>query len=91
MHEAAERLDDAPSTAFGGHHRFQTRPHEAIRRTDSSGTLAAVAKQLGIDHHALNASADVRVQGPWHIQNGNVHHGRVNERLRRFHSQFTPG
>lgn len=64
-------------------------PADAILCTDGSGMLAAVAKQLGIEHHALNASAGVRVQGPWHIQNVNAYHGRLKEWLRRFHGVAT--
>lgn len=59
-------------------------PADAILCTDGSGTLAAVAKKIGVAHHAVNLSAGVRVDGPWHIQNVNAYHGRLKGWMRRF-------
>lgn len=57
--------------------------------TDGSATLASVAKALGLEHHALNLSAGVRVRGPWHIQNVNAYHSRFKNWKRRFHGVAT--
>jgi len=62
---------------------------DAILCTDGSGTLTAVARDLGVEHHAINASAGMRVNGPWHIQNVNSYHGRLKGWLRRFRGVAT--
>lgn len=46
--------------------------------------LAAAAHHLRIEHHAINASAGLRVIGPWHINKVNGYHGRLKNWLRRF-------
>ena len=58
--------------------------HDGILCTDSSKTLAAVAKDIGIAHHPVNLSAGVRVDGPWHVQNVNAYHSRLKNWMRRF-------
>lgn len=50
--------------------------HDIIVCTDGSPTLASVARALGLEHHALNLCAGIRVHGPWHIQNVNTYHSR---------------
>lgn len=57
---------------------------DAVLCTDGSGALAAAAQHLGIEHHALNLSSRLRVQGPWHIQNVNAYHSRLKQWIRRF-------
>ena len=57
---------------------------DAILCSDGGGALAAVARTLGIEHHVLNMSKRVRVQGPWHIQNVNAYHGRLKAWMARF-------
>jgi len=57
---------------------------DAVLCTDGGGALAAAARQLGIEHHALNISKGPRVQGAWHIQNVNAYHGRLKTWMRRF-------
>jgi transposase-like protein len=52
--------------------------------TDGSGALAAAARHLEVEHHAINLSAGHRVIGPWHINNVNGYHGRLKNWLRRF-------
>ena len=64
-------------------------PSDAVLCTDGGGALAAAARNLGIEHHALNMSKGTRVKGAWHIQNVNVYHGRLKQWLRRFNGVAT--
>lgn len=57
---------------------------DAVLCTDGSGSLAAAARDIGIEHHALNFTAGIRVIGPWHIQNVNAYHARLKDWVRRF-------
>lgn len=57
---------------------------DAVLCTDCGGALGAAARQLGVEHHALNISRGPRVQGAWHIQNVNAYHGRLKNWMRRF-------
>jgi transposase-like protein len=57
---------------------------DAVLCTDGGAALAAAARQLGVEHHALNISRGPRVQGAWHIQNVNAYHGRLKSWMRRF-------
>ena len=57
---------------------------DAVLCTDCSGALAAAARHLGVEHHALNLSKGQRVQGAWHIQNANAYHARLKNWMRRF-------
>lgn len=57
---------------------------DAVLCTDCGGSLGAAARQLGVEHHALNISKGPRVQGAWHIQNVNAYHGRLKNWMRRF-------
>ena len=34
--------------------------------------LVGAARKLGIEHHAVNLSAGIRVDGAWHVQNVNA-------------------
>ena len=62
---------------------------DVVLCTDGSGSLAAVARDLHLEHHALNLRAGVRVIGPWHIQNVNAYHARLKDWLRRFRGVAT--
>jgi transposase-like protein len=64
-------------------------PSDTVLCTDGGGALAAAAKHLGIEHHALNLSKGIRVQGAWHIQNVNAYHGRLKQWMRRFNGVAT--
>jgi len=57
---------------------------DAVLCTDGSGALAAAARHLGVEHHAINASAGRHAIGAWHINNVNGHHSRLKSWLRRF-------
>ena len=57
---------------------------DTIVCTDGSKALAAVAKDIGVIHHAVNLSAGIRVNGPWHVQNVNAYHSRLKDWMRRF-------
>lgn len=59
-------------------------PNDTVLCTDGSGTLAAVARLLGVEHHAINLSAGFRVKGAWHVQNINAFNSRLRGWLRRF-------
>lgn len=45
--------------------------------TDGSSALTAAATTLDVEHHAVNRSAGVRVDGDWHVQNINAYHSRL--------------
>jgi len=59
-------------------------PNDTVLCTDGSSTLAAVARDLGVEHHAINVSAGLRVSGAWHVQNINAFDSRLRGWLRRF-------
>ena len=59
-------------------------PSDAVLCTDGSPALAAAARHIGIEHHAVNVSAGIRVLGAWHINNVNGYHSRLKNWLRRF-------
>ena len=47
---------------------------DVVLCTDGSSTLAAAARTLGVEHHAANLSAGVRVNGAWKVQTVNAYH-----------------
>lgn len=57
---------------------------DAVLCTDCGGALGAAARQMAIEHHALNISKGPRVQGAWHLQNANAYHARLKHWMRRF-------
>lgn len=57
---------------------------DAIICTEGDAVMQATARQLGIEHHAVNVSAGIRVDGPWHVQNVNAYHSRLKNWIRRF-------
>lgn len=64
-------------------------PPDAILCTDSSRTLIAAARTLKVEHHAVNLSTGIRVDGPWHVQNVNAYDSRLKGWLRHFHGVST--
>lgn len=62
---------------------------DVVLCTDGSSAMAAAARQIGVEHHALNMTSGTRTQGPWHIQNVNAYHGRLKAWMRRFHGVAT--
>ena len=62
---------------------------DALLCTDGGTALAAAARQMGVEHHSVNLSAGVRVDGPWHVQNVNAYHGRLKQWMRRFNGVAT--
>lgn len=62
---------------------------EVVLCTDGSSAMAAAARQMGVEHHALNMTSGHRTQGPWHIQNVNAYHGRLKAWMQRFHGVAT--
>jgi transposase-like protein len=57
---------------------------DAVLCTDGSPALAAAARFIGVEHHAINASAGQHALGAWHINNVNGYHSRLKNWLRRF-------
>lgn len=59
-------------------------PEDTVLCTDGGTALAAAARDIGIEHHPVNVSAGLRVQGAWHIQNVNAFCSRLRQWLLRF-------
>jgi transposase-like protein len=57
---------------------------DAVLCTNGSNMLAAVARELDIEHHAVNTLGGERTRGAWHIQNVNAYHGRLKGWMQRF-------
>ncbi len=57
---------------------------DAVLCTDGSNMLATVARELDIEHHAVNTLRGERTRGAWHIQNVNAYHGRFKGWMHRF-------
>jgi hypothetical protein len=64
-------------------------PADVVLCTDGSKALAGVARTLGVEHHAVNVSAGIRVDGPWHIQNVNAYHSRLKAWIAKFRGVAT--
>ena len=62
---------------------------DVVLCTDGSSALAAAARALGVEHHAINLSAGVRVKGAWHVQNVNAYHSRLKSWVRKFNGVAT--
>ena len=62
---------------------------DAVLCTDGSGMLAQVARDLGIEHHAVNTLRGEHTRGAWHIQNVNAYHSRFKQWMRRFNGVAT--
>jgi transposase-like protein len=61
-----------------------TMAEDAVLCTDGSSTMRRAARDLGIEHQAVNMRAGTHARGPWHIQNVNAYHSRFKGWLRRF-------
>lgn len=59
-------------------------PSDTILCTDGSSALAAAARSLNVEHHAINVAAGCRVRGAWHIQNVNAFDSRLKLWMLRF-------
>lgn len=57
---------------------------DVVLCTDGSKALAGAARELGVEHHAVNLSAGVRVDGAWHVQNVNSYHSRLQFWVHKF-------
>lgn len=64
-------------------------PIDTVLCSDGSKALAAVARTLGVEHHPINISAGIRVDGPWHIQNVNAYHSRLKAWIAKFRGVAT--
>ena len=62
---------------------------DAVLCTDGSAMLASAARDLGIEHHALNTLRGERKRGAWHVQNVNAHHSRLKGWIARFRGVAT--
>ena len=62
---------------------------DVVLCTDGSPALAGAARQLGVEHHAVNLSAGVRVDGAWHVQNVNAYHSRLKGWVYKFRGVAT--
>lgn len=62
---------------------------DVVLCTDGSKALAGAARELGVEHHAVNLSAGVRVDGAWHVQNVNAYHSRLKSWMRKFYGVAT--
>ena len=59
-------------------------PTETILCTDGSSALAAAARSLDVEHHAIHVAAGCRMRGAWHIQNVNAFDSRLKLWMHRF-------
>jgi len=57
---------------------------DAILCTEGNSVMMATGRKLGVEHHAVNVAAGVRVDGAWHVQNVNGYHSRLKRWMRRF-------
>ena len=62
---------------------------DVVLCTDGSKALAGAARELGVEHHAVNLSAGVRVDGAWHVQNVNAYHSRLKGWVYKFRGVAT--
>jgi transposase-like protein len=62
---------------------------DVVLCTDGSKALAGAARHLGVEHHAVNLSAGIRVDGAWHVQNVNAYHSRLKAWVQRFRGVAT--
>jgi transposase-like protein len=62
---------------------------DVVLCTDGSHALAGAARQLGVEHHAVNLSAGIRVDGAWHVQNVNAYHSRLKAWIYKFRGVAT--
>jgi hypothetical protein len=51
--------------------------------------MVAIGNELFVHHAAMTLSAGNLVRVPWHIQNANAYHGRLNGWMHRFRGVAT--
>lgn len=59
-------------------------PADTVLCTDGGTALAAAARHLDVEHHPVNLSRGIRVQGAWHVQNVNAFGSRLKNWMVRF-------
>ncbi len=64
-------------------------PADVVLCSDGSPALAGAARALGVEHHSINLSAGIRIDGPWHIQNVNAYHSRLKAWIAKFRGVAT--
>ena len=57
--------------------------------SDSHPAYPVFAREIGIQHEAVNLRAGIRVRGTVHVQNVNAYHSRLRDWLRAFHGVAT--
>ena len=57
---------------------------DVVLCTDGSKAFAGAARKIGIEHHAVNLSAGIRVDGAWHVQNVNAYRSRFKACVQKF-------
>lgn len=62
---------------------------DAVLCTEGNSVMMAAGRKLGVEHHAVNVSAGIRVDGPWHVQNVNAYHSRLKDWMRKFRGVAT--
>ncbi len=62
---------------------------DVILCTEGNSVMVAAGRKLSVEHHAVNVSAGIRVDGPWHVQNVNAYHSRLKDWMRRFRGVAT--
>ncbi len=62
---------------------------DVILCTEGNSVMMAVGRKLGVEHHAVNVAAGVRVRGAWHVQNVNSYHSRLKGWMRQFRGVAT--
>ena len=62
---------------------------DAVLCSDGSAAMAAAARDIGVQHQAVNLSRGQRTRGPWHIQNANAYHSRLKNWMHRFNGVAT--
>jgi transposase-like protein len=62
---------------------------DVVLCTDGSKALAGAARELGVEHHAVNLSTGIRVDGAWHVQNVNAYHSRLKAWVQKFRGVAT--
>lgn len=62
---------------------------DALLVRDDNSTYRLFVQDVHLSHETINLSASVRVRGAVHVQNVNAYHGRLKQRLGRFHGVAT--
>ena len=62
---------------------------DVVLCTDGSPALAGAARRMGVEHHAVNLSSGIRVDGAWHVQNVNAYHSRLKCWIYKFRGVAT--